>query len=182
MCRALGSSRTREKEPCDRVLSLPCGFHNACFQCHGISACVSDPPQATLPLFIHYYTGIKTAFMNWTRSAPCPFCANLSSDIRTLRLSGASVSGEQRLTLQSHATSALLPAGAHLTGRPSPWWRIPNPLAPMRSWHCPPTLQTVQSCQREVHSPRQHPVVPKWSCRTRQCPVAPKCSMSTRQA
>ena len=27
MCRALGSSRTREKEPCDRVLSLPCGFH-----------------------------------------------------------------------------------------------------------------------------------------------------------
>ena len=28
---------------------------DACFQCHGISACVSDPPQATLPLFIHYY-------------------------------------------------------------------------------------------------------------------------------
>ena len=27
MCRALGSSRTREKEPCDRVLTLPCGFH-----------------------------------------------------------------------------------------------------------------------------------------------------------
>ena len=27
MLRALGSSRTREKEPCDRVLSLPCGFH-----------------------------------------------------------------------------------------------------------------------------------------------------------
>ena len=27
MCRALGSSRTREKEPCHRVLSLPCGFH-----------------------------------------------------------------------------------------------------------------------------------------------------------
>ena len=27
MCRALGSSRTREKEPCDRVLSVPCGFH-----------------------------------------------------------------------------------------------------------------------------------------------------------
>ena len=23
----IGSSRTREKEPCDRVLSLPCGFH-----------------------------------------------------------------------------------------------------------------------------------------------------------
>ena len=30
MCRALGSSRTREKEPCDRVLSLPCGFHISC--------------------------------------------------------------------------------------------------------------------------------------------------------
>ena len=29
MCRALASSRTREKEPCDRVLSLPCGFHMA---------------------------------------------------------------------------------------------------------------------------------------------------------
>ena len=28
---------------------------DACFQCHGISACVADPPQATLPLFIHYY-------------------------------------------------------------------------------------------------------------------------------
>ena len=28
---------------------------DACFQCHGISACVSDPPQATLVLFIHYY-------------------------------------------------------------------------------------------------------------------------------
>ena len=27
----------------------------ACFQCHGVSACVTDPPQATLPLFIHYY-------------------------------------------------------------------------------------------------------------------------------
>ena len=27
MCQALGSSRTREKDPCDRVLSLPCGFH-----------------------------------------------------------------------------------------------------------------------------------------------------------
>ena len=32
MCRALGSSRTREKEPCDRVLSLPCGFHRQSFQ------------------------------------------------------------------------------------------------------------------------------------------------------
>ena len=28
---------------------------DACFQCHGISACVADPPQATLSLFIHYY-------------------------------------------------------------------------------------------------------------------------------
>ena len=27
MCRAFGSSRTREKEACDRVLSLPCFFH-----------------------------------------------------------------------------------------------------------------------------------------------------------
>ena len=70
----------------------------------------------------------------------------------------------------------------HLTGRPFPRWRIPKPLAPMRSWHCPPTLQTVQFCQPEVHSPRQHSVVPKWSCRTRQCPLTPKCSMSTRQA
>ena len=27
MCQALASSRTREKKPCDRVLSLPCGFY-----------------------------------------------------------------------------------------------------------------------------------------------------------
>ena len=33
MCRALGSSRTREKEPCDRVLSLPCGFHKDGHSC-----------------------------------------------------------------------------------------------------------------------------------------------------
>ena len=154
---------------------------DACFSVTGsVPASQIRPRQPCLSLSIT--TGIKTACVNWTRFAPCPSCANLSSDIRTFRLSGASVSGEQRLTLQSHATSALLPAGAHLTGRPSPRWRIPKPLALTRSLHCPPTLQTVQSCQSEVHSPRQHPVVPKWSCRTRQCPVAPKCSMSTRQA
>ena len=28
---------------------------DACFQCHGTGPCVTDPPQATLPLFVHYY-------------------------------------------------------------------------------------------------------------------------------
>ena len=28
---------------------------DACFQCHGVGPCITDPPQATLPLFIHYY-------------------------------------------------------------------------------------------------------------------------------
>ena len=28
---------------------------DACFQCHGTGPCVTEPPQATLPLFVHYY-------------------------------------------------------------------------------------------------------------------------------
>ena len=40
-------------------------------------------------LFLSITTGTKTAFMNWTGFAPCPSCANLSLDIRTLRPSGA---------------------------------------------------------------------------------------------
>ena len=48
-------------------------------------------------------------------------------------------------------------------------WMIPRPLAQTRSWHCPPTSEMVLSRQQVVQSSRQHPVVPKWSCRTRQC-------------
>ena len=124
-------------------------------------------------------TGTKTAFMNWTGFAPCPSCVNPSSDIRTLRPFGASVSGEQRLTLQSHAISVSLR------------WCLPN-------WQAVPPAENIEAIGPnevlaspsniadgailpEEHSPRQHPVVPKWSCRTRQCSVAPKCSMSTRQ-
>ena len=45
---------------------------DACFQCHGVGPCVTDPPQATLPLFIHYY-GNKDAIHE--RFGPCPFSA-----------------------------------------------------------------------------------------------------------
>ena len=57
--------------------------------------------------------------------------------MRTPRPSSASVNGEQRLTLQSHATSVPLPAGAHLNGRLFLRWRIPRPLAQTSSWRCP---------------------------------------------
>ena len=53
--------------------------------------------------------------------------------MRTLRPSGASVNGEQRPTLQSHATSVPLPAGTHLNGRLFHHWMIPRPLAQTRS-------------------------------------------------
>ena len=38
--------------PASRYGAIP---GDACFQCHGVGPCVTDPPQATLPLFIHYY-------------------------------------------------------------------------------------------------------------------------------
>ena len=147
---------------------------DACFQCHGISACVSDPPQATLPLFIHYY-GNKDSIHELDRIRSMPFlCQSLFGHQDTPPFW---CQREWRAAADFAITC---------NKRPSPCWCLPDwtskPLAPMRSWHRPPTLQTAPSCQTEEHSPRQHPVVPKWSCRTRQCPVAPKCSMSTRQA
>ena len=151
---------------------------DACFQCHGNSACVSDPPQATLPLFIHYY-GNKDSIHELDLIQSMPFLYQ-------------SLFGHEDTPpfWCQREWRAAADFAITCNKRPSPCWRPPEwqavppventkAIGPKR---CPPTLETALSCQPAVHSPRQHPVVPKWSCRTRQCPVAPKCSMSTRQA
>ena len=65
MCRAFGSSRTREKEPCDRVLSLPCGFHTG-----GSLPALS---QVTLPVHPpHPFTYLAASWKVDVEHAPAP--------------------------------------------------------------------------------------------------------------
>ena len=63
---------------------------DACFQCHGVSPCVTDPPQATLPLFIHYY-GNKDAIHELGQTLSLP----ITLWRVTPRPSGANGSGRQ---------------------------------------------------------------------------------------
>ena len=54
------------------------------FKCHGISACVSDPLQATLPLFIHHY-GNKDSIHELDQIRSMPFlCQSLFGHEDTL--------------------------------------------------------------------------------------------------
>ena len=52
-----------------RYVAIP---GDACFQCHGVGPCVDSPPQAVLPLVIHYY-GNKDAIHELDRITAMPY-------------------------------------------------------------------------------------------------------------
>ena len=54
-----------------RYVAIP---GDACFQCHGVGPCVASPPQAVLPLVIHYY-GNKDAIHELDQIAAMPYLA-----------------------------------------------------------------------------------------------------------
>ena len=95
--------------------------------------------------FLKPYYGNKNSIYELDLIRSMLFCANSRHD--NTRPSSASVNGEQAADLQSHATSILLPAGAHLNGM-FLCWRKPRPLAQRRSWRCPLTSETALSCQQ----------------------------------
>ena len=86
---------------------------DACFQCHRRSICVSNPLQATLPLFIHYY-GNKDSIHELDLIQSMPFlCQSLFGHENTPPF----WCHEKRAAavLRSHATSISLPAGTPVT-------------------------------------------------------------------
>ena len=54
-----------------RYVAIP---GDACFQCHGVGPCVVSPPQAVLPLVIHYYAN-KDAIHELDQIAAMPYLA-----------------------------------------------------------------------------------------------------------
>ena len=52
-----------------RYVAIP---GDACFQCHGLGPCVASPPQAVLPLVIHYY-GNKDAIHELDHITAMPY-------------------------------------------------------------------------------------------------------------
>ena len=144
---------------------------DACFQCHGISACVSDPPQATLPLFIFYGNKDSIHELNQIRSLPF-LCQSLFGHEDTPPF----------WCQREWRAAADFPITCNK--RPSPCWRPPEwqavpPVA--RPLALPSNIGDGAILPASSAQPTAAPSGAKVEL-PRQCPVAPKCSMSTRQA
>ena len=151
---------------------------DACFQCHGIGPCVTEPPKP------HYLsssitTAIKTPYMSWIASRLCQRLLSPYLGMKALLHSGAKGNGRLQLTSPSLAVSACLRAGTSHNGIQLHPMKTRLAAVPYAVLASPASIADGHrsSC---VDVPMAAPRGAEVSMESRQCLVAPKCSTSTR--
>ena len=136
--------------PASRYCAIP---GDACFQCHGVGPCVTDPAQATLPLFIHYY-GNKDAIHELDQIQAMPYLPIFVWAWGHPPHSGVRGNGEQLLTFRSLVASALPLTGSSRTWAATiaPFEMLSAEQLRMAAASDHGALQAAQALSRKQHS------------------------------